>query len=171
MSQQNTVFSTFQGQNLNKVAYVSQSGGVVYAQPSQLMGGSPNALRRMNNFRSQSADRKSEGPGGVGSNFIASLSAKLAPQLSPRTSRRHSEEQTPINSPVNKFTQQKIGPGQTFLDSLNAKLAQQHIGNSQPTQLKANKIRQIINSRAQPDPKVCHESLMDQINEELPETS
>ncbi|KAJ8970632.1 hypothetical protein NQ317_006631 [Molorchus minor] len=35
-------------------------GGVVYAQPSQVMGGSPNAIRRVNNFRSQSADRKSD---------------------------------------------------------------------------------------------------------------
>ncbi|XP_074037385.1 missing-in-metastasis isoform X1 [Leptinotarsa decemlineata] len=158
---QNTGFSTFQSQA--KVAYVSQSGGVVYAQPSQVLGGSPNALRRFNNFRSQSADRKSEGPGGVGSNFIASLSAKLAPQLSPRTSRRHSEDQSGVNAPMNKYAQQKIGPGQSFLDSLNAKLSHQNIGNSQTTQLKANKIRQIINSRAQPDPKVCHESLMDQI--------
>lgn len=56
------------------------------------------------------------------------------------------------------------GPGQNFLDSLNAKLAQQHVNNSlQQPQLKALKIRQIINSKTQPDPKVCHESLMDQI--------
>ncbi|KAJ8932071.1 hypothetical protein NQ314_014973, partial [Rhamnusium bicolor] len=159
---QSPVLSTFQSQS--KVSYVSQSGGVVYAQPAQVMsGGSPNAVRRINNFRSQSADRKSEGPGGVGSNFIASLSAKLAPQLSPRASRRHSQEQTSTISPANKTPQARTGPGQSFLDSLNAKLAQQHISNTQPTQLKANKIRQIINSRAQPDPKVCHESLMDQI--------
>ncbi|XP_018562926.1 metastasis suppressor protein 1 isoform X2 [Anoplophora glabripennis] len=162
---QGPVLSTFQSQT--KVSYVSQSGGVVYAQPSQIMGGggSPTAVRRINNFRSQSADRKSDGPGGVGSNFIASLSAKLAPQLSPKASRRHSDEPTAAtsNSPVNKLTQQRSGPGQSFLDSLNAKLAQQHISNVQQPQLKANKIRQLINSKAQPDPKVCHESLMDQI--------
>lgn len=40
------------------------------------------------------------------------------------------------------------GPGQGFLDSLNAKLAQQHLTAAQG-QMKANKIRQIINSRAQ----------------------
>ncbi|KAJ8962738.1 hypothetical protein NQ318_001136 [Aromia moschata] len=158
---QGPVLSTFQSQT--KVSYVSQSGGVVYAQPSQVMGGSPNAVRRVNNFRSQSADRKSEGPGNVGSNFIASLSAKLAPQLSPKSSRRHSGDQTPTNSTASKLSQQRTGPGQSFLDSLNAKLAQQHLSNTQATQLKANKIRQIINSKAQPDPKVCHESLMDQI--------
>lgn len=53
------------------------------------------------------------------------------------------------NSPVNKLTQQRSGPGQSFLDSLNAKLAQQHISNAQQPQLKANKIRQLINSKAQ----------------------
>ncbi|RZC34520.1 A-agglutinin anchorage subunit [Asbolus verrucosus] len=157
-TQPGPVLSTFQSQT--KVSYVSQSGGVVYAQPSQILGGSPTATRRVNSFRSQSAERKS-GPGGVGSNFIATLSAKLAPNLSPRTSRRHSEDL--IQSvPQNKINQR--GPGQSFLDSLNAKLAQQHISNNtQSPQLKANKIRQIINSKAQPDPKVCHESLMDQI--------
>lgn len=160
---QNTVstnssqLSTFQNQT--KVSYVSQSGGVVYAQPSQILGGSPTAIRRFHSYRSQSADRKSEGPGGVGTNFIASLSAKLAPNLSPRNSRRNSEDLImQANSMANKIYQK--GPGQSFLDSLNAKLAQQHIGHSQ---IKANKIRQLINSKAQPDPKVCHESLMDQI--------
>ncbi|XP_050292981.1 uncharacterized protein LOC126733634 isoform X2 [Anthonomus grandis grandis] len=150
--------TTFQSQT--KVSYLSQSGGVVYAQPSQVVGGSPNAVRRITSFRSQSADRKPEGPGKVGSNFIASLNAKLAPNLSPRASRRSSEE------PAVKPQQPQRGPGQSFLDSLNAKLAQQHLGGNvvQPVVgLKANKIRQLINSKAQPDPKVCHESLMDQI--------
>lgn len=91
------------------------------------------------------------GPGGVGSNFIAALSAKLNPTLSPRGSRRHSEDLGPnMNSTV--IQQNKRGPGQIFLDSLNAKLAQQHISNpnsSPPQQYKANKIRQIINSKAQ----------------------
>ncbi|XP_015837248.1 protein MTSS 2 isoform X4 [Tribolium castaneum] len=156
-SQQGPVLSTFQAQT--KVSYVSQSGGVVYAQPSQVLCGSPTATRRVNSFRSQSAERRS-GPVGVGSNFIATLSAKLAPNLSPRTARRHSEDL--VQSPPTKIVQR--GPGQSFLDSLNAKLAQQHITNStQATQHKATKIRQIINSKAQPDPKVCHESLMDQI--------
>lgn len=56
-AQQNPVLSTFQSQT--KVSYVSQSGGVVYAQPSQILGGSPTSARRVNSFRSQSADRKS----------------------------------------------------------------------------------------------------------------
>ncbi|XP_063908302.1 protein MTSS 2 isoform X2 [Zophobas morio] len=154
---QGPILSTFQSQT--KVSYVSQSGGVVYAQPSQVLGGSPTATRRANSFRSQSADRKS-GPVGVGSNFIATLSAKLTPNLSPRTSRRHSEDL--VQSPPIKLSQR--GPGQSFLDSLNAKLAQQHISNNtQNSQHKATMIRQLINSKAQPDPKVCHESLMDQI--------
>lgn len=45
--------------------------------------------------------------------------------------------------------QARMGPGQSFLESLNAKLAQQHIVNAQNPQLKANRIRQIINSKAQ----------------------
>lgn len=56
---QGLILSTFQSQA--KVSYVSQSGGVVYAQPAQVMGGSPNAVRRITSFRSQSADRKSDG--------------------------------------------------------------------------------------------------------------
>ncbi|KAK5647470.1 hypothetical protein RI129_002362 [Pyrocoelia pectoralis] len=161
---QSPILSTFQNPGQPKPSYVSQSAGVIYAHPSQIVSGSPSEIRRVNSFRSQSAERRSnEGPGGVGSSFIAALSAKLAPSLSPRTSRRHSEDLLPIG----QNTQMKItprGPGQNFLDSLNAKLAQQHIANNmQQPQLKALKIRQIINSKAQPDPKVCHESLMDQI--------
>lgn len=163
----NPVLSTFQSQT-QKVSYVSQSGGVVYAQPSQLLG-SPNTVRRINNFRSQSAERKSEGPAGVGTNFIATLSAKLTPTLSPRTARRHSEDLVNTASTQQQTRHQnRVGPGQSFLDSLNAKLSQQqhnNNSNSRPesTQIRANKIRQLINSKAQPDPKVCHESLMDQI--------
>ncbi|KAH1007882.1 hypothetical protein HUJ04_005062 [Dendroctonus ponderosae] len=150
ISGSNPVFSTFQNQA--KVSYLSQSGGVVYAQPSQVIGGSPNAVRRITSFRSQSADRKPEGPGKVGSNFIACLNAKLAPNLSPRTSRRNSEEHGQCPK-VLKPQQPQRGPGQSFLDSLNAKLAQQHLGGNvvQPVGLKATKIRQIINSKAQLD--------------------
>lgn len=86
------------------------------------------------------------------STFIAALSAKLAPNMSPRMARRLSEDSqgsgssTPMNRGYGR------GPGQSFLDSLNAKLAQQQQmcpsagGNSQ---FKANRIRQIINSKAQ----------------------
>ncbi|KAF5301345.1 hypothetical protein FQA39_LY10743 [Lamprigera yunnana] len=163
---QSPILSTFQSPGQPKPSYVSQSSGVIYAHPSQILSGSPSEIRRVNSARSQSAERKSnDGPGGVGSSFIAALSAKLAPSLSPRTSRRHSED-LPLMS-QNITAQLKLSqrsPGQNFLDSLNAKLAQQHMTNNmQQPQLKALKIRQIINSRAQPDPKLCHESLMDQI--------
>ncbi|XP_017781337.1 PREDICTED: mucin-5AC isoform X4 [Nicrophorus vespilloides] len=159
VNQPSPILSSFQSNNQSKLTYINQSGGVIYAQPTQMtLPGSPNASRKINSMRSQSAERRQgEGPGGVGSNFIAALSAKLVPSLSPRSSRRHSEDLAPINP------QNRRGPGQSFLDSLNAKLSNQHIGSSTHTQQKASKIRQIINSRAQPDPKVCHESLMDQI--------
>lgn len=161
------VLSSFQTPNNNISSIygtIKQStGGGIYAQPQHLLP-SPSTLRRINSTRSQSAERKiGEGPGGVGSGFIAALSAKLAPSLSPRNSRRHSEDLGQNISPNvqnNKIVQR--GPGQGFLDTLNAKLAQQQLNVAQG-QLKANKIRQIINSKAQPDPKVCHESLMDQI--------
>ncbi|CAH1983026.1 unnamed protein product [Acanthoscelides obtectus] len=162
-SPQSPILSTFQSQT--KVSYVSQSGGVVYAQPSQFVGGSPNAVRRINNFRSQSADRKSEGPVSVvGSTFIASLSAKLAPQLSPRSSRRHSEDHSSA-MPMPKMPQRATGPGQSFLDSLNAKLAQQHkkSPHSNNTNNKGSRIRQLMNDTAKLDVKECHDSLMDQI--------
>ncbi|KAK9732366.1 IRSp53/MIM homology domain [Popillia japonica] len=181
--QQSPILSSFQGGGKNKLSYVSQSaGGIIYAQPSQVIPGSPSAVRRIS-LRSQSAERKStEGPGGVGSNFIAALSAKLAPSMSPRSSRRHSEDIVPAVNPMMNVQQQR-GPGQSFLDSLNAKLAQQHIANNcsfldslnaklaqqhianncSPQQIKVNKIRQIINSKTVSDPKICHESLMDQI--------
>ncbi|KAF5307190.1 hypothetical protein FQR65_LT00706 [Abscondita terminalis] len=164
---QSPILSTFQSPGQPKPSYVSQTAGVIYAHPSQIVSGSPSEIRRVNSMRSQSAERKSnEGPGGVGSSFIASLSAKLTPSLSPRTSRRHSEDLAPIgqNSLSHQMKITHRSPGQNFLDSLNAKLAQQHVTNNiQQPQLKALKIRQIINSKAQPDPKVCHESLMDQI--------
>lgn len=80
---------------------------------------------------------------------MATLSAKFAPNLSPRTSRRHSEDLGPMDTYAQQKNQQR-GPGQSFLDSLNAKLAQQHISiNTQTTQYKANKIRQLINNKAQ----------------------
>ncbi|XP_076259375.1 missing-in-metastasis isoform X2 [Rhynchophorus ferrugineus] len=143
------VLSTFQSQT--KVSYLSQSGGVVYAQPSQVVGGSPNAVRKITSFRSQSADRQTEGRAKVGSNFIATLNAKLAPNLSPRASRRCADDQGNI-TPINKNQQvPQRGPGQSFLDSLNAKLAQQHLssGTGSGGGLKASKIRQLINSKAQ----------------------
>lgn len=161
---QSPILSSFQTNNSSsKLSYVSQSGGVIYAQPSPLVPGSPSSVRRMASARSQSAERRPEGPGGVGSNFIAALSAKLVPNLSPRSTRRHSEDLQPMSPPTHMHHHRK-GPGQSFLDSLNAKLTNQHISNNSPqAQHKASKIRQMINSRAQPDPKLCHESLMDQI--------
>lgn len=57
--QQNTspILSSFQGGVPTKLSYISQSGGVIYAQPS--VPGSPNAIKRVASIRSQSADRKS----------------------------------------------------------------------------------------------------------------
>lgn len=57
---QSPILSSFQG-GQTKLSYVSQSGGVIYAQPSQIIPGSPVTIRRNNSIRSQSADRKSDG--------------------------------------------------------------------------------------------------------------
>ncbi|XP_044739593.1 mucin-3A isoform X2 [Chrysoperla carnea] len=153
-------FSSFQPQQPIKVHHNS-----IYAQPNQVIrinpNSSPNAIRRITSTRSQSADRQPV-VSGVGSSFIAALSAKLAPSLSPRNSRRHSEDQIQFpntNISTTHHLKSSVGATQGFLDTLNAKLAQNH----GLTQQKAFKIRQLINSRAQPDPTVCHESLMDQI--------
>jgi hypothetical protein len=54
--QQGPLLSTFQSQT--KVSYVSQSGGVVYAQPSQILGGSPR--RRSPGEQLQVAERRQE---------------------------------------------------------------------------------------------------------------
>lgn len=165
-----TILSSFQSRNNNNPIYgtIKQTtNSTIYAQPSHLSS-SPSTLRRTGSTRSQSAERKiGESPGSVGSGLIAALSAKLAPSLSPKNSRRHSEDLGPqsVANLQNKLSQK--GPGQGFLDTLNAKLAQQQL-NSAQGQLKANRIRQIINSKAQPDPKVCHESLMDQIRRGAP---
>lgn len=57
--QQSPILSSFQGGGKNKLSYVSQSaGGIIYAQPSQVIPGSPSAVRRIS-LRSQSAERKS----------------------------------------------------------------------------------------------------------------
>lgn len=93
----------------------------------------------------------------MGANFIAALSAKLTPTLSPRSSRRHAEDTVSLGSSsgISSHRLSQRGPGQSFLDSLNAKLAHQQISNNptqqqqQQQQGKANKIRQIINSKAQ----------------------
>lgn len=58
VQQQSPVLSSFHSQG-QKLSYVSQSGGIIYAQPSQIMPGSPSAVRRISSFRSQSAERKS----------------------------------------------------------------------------------------------------------------
>ncbi|EAA44036.3 AGAP005508-PC [Anopheles gambiae str. PEST] len=57
----------------------------------------------------------------------------------------------------------KIAPNKTpqshagFLENLNARLAEQRLSG------KAFAVRNLINSKALPDPRICHESLMDQI--------
>lgn len=56
---QSTLLSTFQNPGQVKPSYVSQSGGVIYAHPSQIVSGSPSEIRRVNSLRSQSAERRS----------------------------------------------------------------------------------------------------------------
>lgn len=55
---QSPILSTFQNPGQPKPSYVSQSGGVIYAHPSQIVSGSPSEIRRVNSFRSQSAERR-----------------------------------------------------------------------------------------------------------------
>ncbi|XP_052744792.1 protein MTSS 2 isoform X2 [Bicyclus anynana] len=127
-------------------------GKCVYAQPSQL---SPGPLVRRLTARSHSAERHHAEHGGL----IASLSAKLAPQLSPRTTRRGMSTITTADSPPKgKGIPAAVQPA--FLDKLSATLQNQRRAlNSN----RAGTVRDLINAHAQPDPRVCHTSLMEQI--------
>jgi len=128
---------------------------------------SPGALRRnTGSIRSQSADRRGSGSTNEGSGgLIAAIGAKLAPTLSPRNSRRHSEDNggSPSGGSGRLLQRGVVGPGQSFLQTLNSKLALQQQQQIAAQQHKAARVRRFIASRTVPDPAVCHESLMDQI--------
>ncbi|XP_073961102.1 missing-in-metastasis isoform X2 [Choristoneura fumiferana] len=172
---ENNSFSSFGPRAANESHY-GQTGfklpqekkygqSTIYAQPSQIIAGynsvarhdslSPLALRRNIAARAHSADRHHSEQSGL----IASLSAKLAPQLSPRTSRRAISTIAPSDSPPKgKGTKPSLQPA--FLDKLSATIQQQR---RQLDSARAALVRDTINTRAQPDPRVCHTSLMEQI--------
>lgn len=142
---------------------------------------SPVQVRRTHSLRSQSAERKAGeapgGVGGVGSNFIAALSAKLGPTLSPRHSRRHSEDFQPLQhggghgGNVGGTGSPRMG--HSLRESLSARLSHQHqqqqqVQAQQKQEQKASRVRQWINMRTAPDPATCHDSLMDQIKRGKP---
>ncbi|XP_045506914.1 protein MTSS 2-like isoform X2 [Colias croceus] len=106
----------------------------------------PGALSSRLAARSHSADRQPSG-------LIASLSAKLAPQLSPRTSRRAISTITAADTHKPKAIP-AVQPA--FLDKLSATLQRRATN-------RGAIVRDTINARAQPDPRVCHTSLMEQI--------
>ncbi|XP_063369540.1 uncharacterized protein LOC134657875 isoform X3 [Cydia amplana] len=141
------------------------SSNTIYAQPSQIIAGynnmarhdtlSPLAMRRTIAARAHSADRHHSEQSGL----IASLSAKLAPQLSPRTTRRAISTITTADSPPKgKASKPAVQPA--FLDKLSATIQQQR---RQLDTARAVAVRDHINTQAQPDPRVCHTSLMEQI--------
>ncbi|KAJ8872186.1 hypothetical protein PR048_025788 [Dryococelus australis] len=105
---------------------------------------SPGVLRRNGGVRSASAERRG---GEAAPGLMVALSAKL----SPRNCRRHSEDLNPAGSRI-------VAPAQGFLHALNVKLALQQQQNN-----RAARVRHWVASRTQPDPVLCHESLMDQI--------
>ncbi|RVE51739.1 hypothetical protein evm_003542 [Chilo suppressalis] len=134
----------------------------IYAQPSAIGGIgarrdplSPLAMRRDIAARAHSADRHPDQSG-----LIASLSAKLAPQLSPRTTRRAISTITAADSPPKSKGTLQTAVQPAFLDKLSATIQQQRRQLDSP---RANTVRDLINAHAQPDPRVCHTSLMEQI--------
>ncbi|XP_041971588.1 uncharacterized protein LOC121727687 isoform X2 [Aricia agestis] len=163
----NNSFSSF-GPRVSNDSHYGQTGfklqqekkyaaNCIYAMPSAAPApASPLATRRAASTpRSHSAERPRIEHGGL----IASLSAKLAPQLSPRTNRRTISTITPADPPKPKTT----GPAAAqaaFLDKLSATLQQQR---RQLATARAASVRDLINAHAQPDPRVCHTSLMEQI--------
>ncbi|XP_045488187.1 protein MTSS 2 isoform X5 [Pieris rapae] len=126
------------GQTGFKLKQETRFGGI-YAQPGST--------------RSHSADRHAATSG-----LIASLSAKLGPQLSPRTGRRTISSITPADGHKPKTVPAVIQPA--FLDKLSATIQNQR---RQLSTTRASTVRDLINTHAQPDPRVCHTSLMEQI--------
>ncbi|XP_076248462.1 uncharacterized protein LOC143188214 isoform X2 [Calliopsis andreniformis] len=107
-----------------------------------------------------------QGPGGVGQSFMAVLSAKLINSTgnnatsgnnanSPKSARKHSVEQQ-----TNKNSKTPSG----FLETLNAKLAQQQQTLQGNMSSKSASVRRIMGSRVPiMDPLQVRDSLMDQI--------
>ncbi|XP_052752716.1 uncharacterized protein LOC113514078, partial [Galleria mellonella] len=172
---ENNSFSSF-GPRVSNESHYGQTGfklqqekkygqsNTIYAQPSQIIAGfnsmarhdalSPLAARRSLAARSHSADRHADQGG-----LIASLSAKLAPQLSPRTTRRAISTITAADSPPKTKGAAPAAAQAAFLDKLSATLQRRHAAPAS----RAGAVRDRINARAQPDPRVCHTSLMEQI--------
>ncbi|KAJ0171711.1 hypothetical protein K1T71_012474 [Dendrolimus kikuchii] len=175
---ENNSFSSF-GPRVSNDSHYGQTGfklqqekkygnNTIYAQPSEIIAGfnsmsiarhdtlSPLAMRKNIAARSHSADRHHIEPSGL----IASLSAKLAPQLSPRTTRRAISSIAPAHETSHRG---KVGGGSVpsaFLDKLSATIQQQR---TRLDSHRATAVRDIINRHAQPDPRQCHTSLMEQI--------
>ncbi|XP_022837254.1 cell wall protein AWA1 isoform X5 [Spodoptera litura] len=176
---ENNSFSSFGPRMSNETSHYGQTGfktqqdkkygqSTIYAQPSEIIAGfnsmarhdtrhdtlSPLALRKNIAARSHSADRHHLEQGGL----IAHLSAKLAPQLSPRTSRRAVSTISPADTPAKGKGTIPVQPA--FLDKLSATIQHQR---RQLDNSRAKSVRDIINAHAQPDPRICHTSLMEQI--------
>lgn len=173
---ENNSFSSF-GPRMSNESHYGQTGfklqqekkygqNTIYAQPSEIIAGfnsmsrhdalSPLALRKNIAARSHSADRHHVEHGGL----IASLSAKLAPQLSPRTSRRAISTITHVDQVPKGKGSLPAAVQPAFLDKLSATIQQQR---RQLDSTRAKSVREMINAHAQPDPRVCHTSLMEQI--------
>ncbi|XP_037298946.1 uncharacterized protein LOC115449904 isoform X2 [Manduca sexta] len=169
-----TTFSSF-GPRVSNGSHYGQTGfkmqqdkkyghsNTIYAQPSQIIAGfnsmslarhdalSPLALRRNIAARSHSADRHHVEPGVCG----AGAGAARSPQLSPRAARRaHVAHEHKGKGTIPGAVQP------AFLDKLSATIQQQR---RQLDSTRASTVRNLINSHAQPDPRVCHTSLMEQI--------
>uniref|UniRef100_A0A182QWL8 IMD domain-containing protein n=1 Tax=Anopheles farauti TaxID=69004 RepID=A0A182QWL8_9DIPT len=154
--------------NRSPKSSLHQQGGI-YAQPKQ--------LSTMSSFRTSSP-----GPQKPNSSFLAQLNAKIAPNKTPQSQSPvpYQQQQQPQqannydhhsrHSSANNNGGASAGAsgGATthnvlaktsagFLENLNARLAEQRLSG------KAFAVRNLINSKALPDPRVCHESLMDQI--------
>ncbi|XP_047036488.1 uncharacterized protein LOC124642218 isoform X4 [Helicoverpa zea] len=172
---ENNSFSSF-GPRVSNESHYGQTGfkmqqekkygnNTIYAQPSEIIAGfnnmsrhdtlSPLALRKNIAARSHSADRHHLEQGGL----IASLSAKLSP-ASPRSPRRAISSIAPADPPAKGKGTVPSAVQPAFLDKLSATIQQQR---RQLDNTRANTVRDIINAHAQPDPRICHTSLMEQI--------
>ncbi|XP_039437251.1 uncharacterized protein DDB_G0283357 isoform X12 [Culex pipiens pallens] len=79
-------------------------------------------------------------------------------QQQPNGQRDDHQMRTGSNSAANSTANNVLAKTSVgFLENLNARLAEQRLSG------KAFAVRSLINSKALPDPRICHESLMDQI--------
>ncbi|XP_020815512.1 chromatin modification-related protein eaf-1 isoform X12 [Drosophila serrata] len=104
-------------------------------------------------YGNQQQHQQQQPPGGAGGESIYMRSGLSMSQ--PQQQQHNDDYATSTN--IEKTGSIRAKTKAEFLENLNAKLAKQGMSG------RAFAVRNLINSKALPDPRICHESLMDQI--------